>query len=325
MKLPFFDRKQEQRRQKDEKELKISELDFKRFQQIDERLLSSFPEKHTLETTLKRARLSLHELRGIVKLIAEIEAQAQRLLDERIGVKVVAGEEIGIKVLTFVAHEEKGRGKKLLALTKAGRIAGGPPKVHSQLIINLLGPQWSTVDKSHHAEIYAMIIAQCLGHIALMYPEVCTKLSIDPAQLAGEMIEHYGDVFDARELWINMYKVLATKIGQLIIGEERYNAGARWVIEYDLPQLPTEKECERLREEHTEKIRRLKRAKLPMLAGWQAEALITENRAVADQLGAYVWAICKEPLWTRYQSTVAEFVRASRAITLTAASPEANE
>ncbi|RZN33655.1 MAG: hypothetical protein EFT35_10370 [Methanophagales archaeon ANME-1-THS] len=312
LRLPLSFGKREKGKE-EKKELEISELDFERFRQIDERLLTTFPEKSALETILKKARLSLPELRAIVKLIAEIESKAQSLLGERIGVRVIAGEEIGIKVITLVAREEKRR--KLLSLTKAGTIAGSPHKVHSQLIINLLGTQWSVVDKSHHAEIYAMIIAQCLGHIALVYPEVCAKLSINPTKLADEMIERYKEVFGARELWINMHKVLATKIGQLIIGEKTYNAGARWIIDYDLPQAPPEKESERLREEPTEKIHALKREQLPMLAGWQAEALITDNRAVAEQIEAYVAVICKEPLRARYQSAVADFVRAAGTVT----------
>ena len=314
LRLPlFFGKRDKKKDKKKKKEIEISELDFERFRQIDERLLTTFPEKSALETILKKSRLSLPELREIVTLIAEIESKAQKLLGEKIGVKVIAGEEIGIKVITFVALEEKRR--KLLSLTKAGTIAGAPHEIHSQLIINFLGPQWSAVDKTHHPDIYAMIIAQCLGHVALVYPEVCAKLSINPAKLAEEMIERYKDIFDARELWINMYKVLATKIGQLIVGEKIYNAGARWIIDYDLPQTPPEKESERLREEPSEKIREAKREKLPMLAGWQAEARITDNRAVAEQIEAYVELICKEPLSARYRSAVADYVRASGTVT----------
>jgi len=301
-------------KKKKEKEGEISDLDFERFRQIDERLVTTFPEKSLLETILKKSKLSLSELKAIVKLISDIESRAQRLLGEEIGVKVIAGEEIGIKVITFVALEEKKR-KKLLSITKAGTIAGSPSKVHSQFIINLLGPQWSVVDKTHHPDIYAMIIAQCLGQITIVHPEVCAKLSINPAQLAEEMVERYKDVFDARELWINIYKVLATKIGQMIIGEKTYNAGARWIIDYDLPQKPPEKERERLQEEPTEKIREAKREKLPMLAGWQAEALITGNTPVAEWIEGYVEGICKAPLMDRYRHAVEDYVRASGKVT----------
>jgi len=35
------------------------------------------------------------------------------------------------------------------------------------------------------------------------------------AVLAEDMVERYKDVFDARELWINVYRGLATRIGQI--------------------------------------------------------------------------------------------------------------
>ena len=300
---------------KREKKVEISDREFERFKHIDERLLTSFSEKSYLENILKKSGLSLSELRAIVNLIRDIESKAQKLLGEEIGVKVIGGEEIGVKVLTFVAREEKKR-KKLFFAIKAGVVEAAPSrKVHSQLIINLLGPQWSVVEKTHHPAIYAMIIAQSLGGVALAYPEVCEKLSINPAKLAEDMVENYEDVFDARELWINIYKVLATKIGQMIIGEKTFNAGARWIIDYDLPQQPSEKAKERLREEVTEKIRKAKRERLPMLAGWQAEAIITENKSVSEWIEGYVKGICKKPLMDRYRLAVKDYVSVTGKVT----------
>lgn len=268
-----------------------------------------------MEDILKKSGLSLSELREIVKLIRDIETRAQKLLSEEIGVRVISGEEIGVKVLTFVAREEKKR-KKLFSVIKAGVVKESTPRrVHSQLIINLMGPQWSVVEKRHHPEIYAMIIAQSLGSVALANPEVCAKLAIDPAKLAGDMVKSYVEVFDARELWINVYKVLATKIGQLLIGEGTYNAGAGWIIDYDLPQKPAEKAREKWREELTERIRRAKRERLPMLAGWQTEALITGHKSVADRLEGYVKEICEKPLLDRYQSAVKDYVRLTEKLT----------
>jgi hypothetical protein len=297
------------------KKVEISNLDFERFLQIDERLLTTFSEKSYLETILKKSGLSLSELRDVVTLIRVIESEAQKLLGEEIGVKVISGEEIGVKVLTFIAREEK-KSKKLLSVIKAGFVDESPPrKVHSQLIINLLGPQWSVVEKTHYPEIYAMIIAQSLGRVALAYPEVCDKLAINPARLAEDMVEKYNEVFDARELWINVYKILATKIGQLIIGEETYNAGAGWIINYDLPQKHPEKAKERLRDEETEKIRKATREKLPMLAGWQAEAIITGNKSVADRIEVYVKGICKKPQMERYRLAVKDYVRVTEKVT----------
>jgi hypothetical protein len=297
------------------KKVEISDRDFERFLQIDERLLTTFSEKSHLEKILKKSGLSLPELRDIVTLIRVIESEAQKLLGEEIGVKVISGEEIGVKVLTFIAREEK-KSKKLLAVIKAGFVEESPPrKVHSQLIINLLGPQWSVVEKTHYPKIYAMIIAQSLGRVALAYPEVCNKLAINPARVAEEMVEKYSDAFDARELWINVYKILATKIGQLIIGEETYNAGAGWIINYDLPQKHPEKAKERLRDEETEKIRKAKREKLPMFAGWQAEAIITGNKSVADRIEVYVKGICKKPQMERYRLAVKDYVRVTEKVT----------
>jgi len=299
---------------KKRKVVEISDQAFESFRQIDERLLTTFSEKSYLENVLKKSGLSLSELRAIVNLIKDIESKVQKLLGEEIGVKVIGGEEIGIKVITFVAREEKRR-KGLLYIIKAGLIKGRPRKVHSQLIINLLGPQWNSVEKTHHPAIYAMIIAQSLGSVALAHPEVCDKLSLNPAKLAEDMIERYKEVFDPRELWINVYKVLATKIGQTIIGEETFNAGARWIIDYDLPQKPPEKMKKRLREEVTEKIHKAKREKLPMLAGWQAEAIITGDKSVAERIEDYVKDICKEPLMERYRHAVKDYVSVTDEVT----------
>lgn len=300
---------------KKKEEVEISDQAFQRFRQIDERLLTTFPEKSYLETILKKSGLSLSELRAIVNFIRDIESKTQRLLGEEIGVKVIGGEEIGVKVITFVAREEKRR-KNLLSVIKAGVIEQGPSrKVHSQLIINLLGPQWGVVEKTHHPAIYAMIIAQSLGRVALAYPKVCDRLSIEPAKLAEDMVERYKDVFDARELWINVYKVIATRIGQLIIGEETYNVGAGWIIDYDLPQKLPEAEKERLREEVTGKIHKAKREKLPMLAGWQAEAIITGEKVVAEWIEEYVEGICKKPLMDRYRRAVKDYVSVTGKVT----------
>jgi hypothetical protein len=297
------------------KKVEISDQDFKRFRQIDERLLTTFGEKSYLEHILKKSGLSLLELGDTVNLIRDIESKAQKLLGEEIGVKVISGEEIGIKVITFVAREEK-KGKKLFSIIKAGVAKEGPPrKVHSQLIINLLGPQWSAIERSLRSEIYAMIIAQSLGRVALAYPEVCDRLSINPAKLAEDMVEKYKEVFDARELWINVYKVLATKIGQMIIGEETYNASARWILDYDLPQEPPENVKERLREGKTGEVREAKRKKLPMLAGWQAEAIITGEKTVAERIEGYVKEICKQPLMDRYRGAVKDYMSVAGEVT----------
>ncbi len=303
------------RRKGKETKVEISDREFERFRQIDERLITTFSEKRYLEHILQKSGLSLAELRDVIILIREIETQAQKLLGESIGVKVIAGDEIGVKVITFIAREET-TSKKLFSMIKAGVIAGvRPRKVHSQLIINLLGPQWDIVDKSRHPEIYAMIVAQSLGRVALAYPEVCDKLSLNPAKLAEDMVEKYKEVFDARELGINIYKLLATKIGQLIIGEKTYNAGACWILDYDLPQKPSETARERWRAEVTEKIRRTKRNKLPMLAGWQAEAIVTGNKSLADRIEGYVKEICKKPLLERYKRAVQDYVRVTEKVT----------
>jgi hypothetical protein len=128
-------------------------------------------------------------LKDIVNLIRDIESKAQKLLGEEIGVKVISGEEIGIKVITFVAREEEKKRKKQFFIIKAGVVKEAPPrKVHSQLIINLLGPQWSAIERSHRSEIYARVIAQSLVRVPLAYPEVCDKRSINPAKLAEDMV-----------------------------------------------------------------------------------------------------------------------------------------
>jgi len=297
------------------KKVEISDREFERFRQIDERLFTTFSEKRYLNHLLQKSGLSLAELRDVIILIREIETQAQKLLGDEIGVKVITGDEIGVKVITFIAREEP-QHKKLFSVIKAGVIAGvRPRRVHSQLIINLLGPQWNVVDKSHHPEVYAMIIAQSLGRVALAYPDVCDKLSLNPAKLAEEMVQKYKDVFDARELWINVFKLLATKIGQLIIGEKTYNTGARWILDYDLPQKPSETAKEIWREEVTEKIHRAKRKKLPMLAGWQAEALITQNKSVADRIEEYIKEICKKPLLESYRAAVTDYMSVTGKVT----------
>ena len=51
-----------------------------------------------------------------------------------------------------------------------------------------------------------------------------------------------------------------------------------------------------------------------MLAGWQAEALITKNKSVAEWIEDYVTCICTKQLIDLYRQAVTDYVRVTEKI-----------